>query len=696
MFYMKLYIFAFVILSIVFGVMFTPAFASEYPTIEVTIPKDMSIPPQFWNTYYYDICAGSTPLKNPTIHVITDLDGLTETSVSVDLEPYTCTFSSLYLRVKDPNSLKVGFPEISQLTVKVENIVSSGDPDRYNYFLLMCNGDERVITEVTFTTDMETSTIEYDSGTPLATCASYGITLNAKDKNSFVVKVFPSKLKEKPLSYKEPTIKLPSTLVKELGIRYNFSYSICLGEKKLDTSVIFTTDVDTQEVVDYTHGEFASPYSCAYGATISMKAKDPKSITAKFTNMETQREFEKGRKQTDIEQEQILLKQKMPLLLQELIKQYDGRFDVIVTSFNDIYQTWDGKLPIFVGSSESAGMCCFSVIWLNDDKPGNTITNTKGLFDSGPIELGTTYTYKFDTPGLYPYYSKLYPEIKHAVRVYNPATECTPGGGCGNPTLIPDTWCKSFGIMEGEKCLNEKELNKAIHEEFQRRAKVFDDRKNQAELKIIEIHDIEKELKKYNQQLLELEKIQYDIDESEYMKRYSKIVYVTEPLEQKMDKLSTEIRDLQQTNMVKFVCVKDSELLFTCNTEIKSSNELETEEPSTPTKLQSITKKINNKTFNEIENLPKNKEIKIMMDFKNEKDEQQPFAYILQISDENGVVVSLSWVSGSLGPGQVLDQTISWTPEELGKYTAETFLWQDFDSATPLSESDSIMIDVSK
>jgi hypothetical protein len=671
------------------------AFASNHPTIEIITPKDISTPPQFWNTYYYDICAGSTPLKNPTIHVITDLDGLMKDTVHVDLEPYACTFSSLYLRVKDPNSLKVGFPEISQLTVKLESITSSGDPDRYNYFLLMCNGDERVTTDVTFTTDMETSTIEYDSGTPLATCASYEITLNAKDKDSFVVKASPSKLKEKPLSYKEPTIKLPSTLVNELGIRYNFSYSICLGEKKLDTSVIFTTDVDTQEVVDSTHGEFASPYSCVYGATISMKAKDPKSITAKFTNMETQREFEKWRIQTDIEQEQILLKQKMPLLLQELLKQYEGRFDVTVTSFNNIYQTWDGKLPSSVGSSELPGMCCFSVIWLNDDKLGNTITSTKGLFDSGSIELGKTYTYKFDTPGLYPYYSKLYPEIKHAVRVYNPATECTPGGGCGNPTLIPDTWCKSFGIMEGEKCLNEKELNKAIQEEVQRRTKVFDDRKNQSELKIIEIQDLKKELEKYNKPLLDLDKMRYDIDESEYIERYNKIVYVTEPLEQKINDLSTEVNELQQTNRVNFVCVKYSELLFTCITEIKSSNELEPES-STPTKSQSITKKINNETFDEIENLPKNKEIQIMMDFKNEKDEQQPFAYILQISDENGVVVSLSWVSGSLGPGQILDQTISWIPEELGKYTAETFLWQDFDNATPLSESDSIMIDVSK
>ena len=80
-----------------------------------------------------------------------------------------------------------------------------------------------------------------------------------------------------------------------------------------------------------------------------------------------------------------------------------------------------------------------------------------------------------------------------------------------------------------------------------------------------------------------------------------------------------------------------------------------------------------------------NEEIKISMDFANNSDESQPFAYILQIKNESGVTISISHVNGLLGSGQSLDQTLSFTPDETGIYTAEKFLWSNLDNPVPLT-----------
>ena len=80
-----------------------------------------------------------------------------------------------------------------------------------------------------------------------------------------------------------------------------------------------------------------------------------------------------------------------------------------------------------------------------------------------------------------------------------------------------------------------------------------------------------------------------------------------------------------------------------------------------------------------------NEEIKVSMDFANNSDESQPFAYILQIKNETGVTISISHVNGLLGSGQSLDQTLSFTPDETGIYTAEKFLWSNLDSPVPLT-----------
>jgi len=80
-----------------------------------------------------------------------------------------------------------------------------------------------------------------------------------------------------------------------------------------------------------------------------------------------------------------------------------------------------------------------------------------------------------------------------------------------------------------------------------------------------------------------------------------------------------------------------------------------------------------------------NKQIQITSDVTNGQDRTQPFAYLVQIQNQDGVVVSLSWLSGSLGAGQSLNPSQSWTPVLPGTYTAQIFVWAGINNPDALS-----------
>src|SRR5574342_375699 len=87
-------------------------------------------------------------------------------------------------------------------------------------------------------------------------------------------------------------------------------------------------------------------------------------------------------------------------------------------------------------------------------------------------------------------------------------------------------------------------------------------------------------------------------------------------------------------------------------------------------------------------------QVQITADLTNNQDRDQPFAYLVQIQDENGVTVSLSWITGSLGPGQFMSPSQSWTPTTLGKYNVQVFVWEGVDNPDALSEPLRININV--
>jgi hypothetical protein len=72
----------------------------------------------------------------------------------------------------------------------------------------------------------------------------------------------------------------------------------------------------------------------------------------------------------------------------------------------------------------------------------------------------------------------------------------------------------------------------------------------------------------------------------------------------------------------------------------------------------------------------------------NNFDAEQPIIYILQIKDNDGFTVMLTWIKGTVNASSALDAGISWTPEEKGTYSVEIFVWKSLeDPGLPLTKS---------
>ncbi len=88
------------------------------------------------------------------------------------------------------------------------------------------------------------------------------------------------------------------------------------------------------------------------------------------------------------------------------------------------------------------------------------------------------------------------------------------------------------------------------------------------------------------------------------------------------------------------------------------------------------------------------KQIQIAADLKNNQDIKQNFAYIVQIQNENGVTVSLAWITGILEPAQSFTPALSWIPNVEGRYEATIFVWENINNPSALSPTLSLDISV--
>ncbi len=85
------------------------------------------------------------------------------------------------------------------------------------------------------------------------------------------------------------------------------------------------------------------------------------------------------------------------------------------------------------------------------------------------------------------------------------------------------------------------------------------------------------------------------------------------------------------------------------------------------------------------QNINTNQQVQVSADVTNKQDAPQPFTYIVQIQDRNGVTLKLTWFSGALNPKQTLSPAISWSTDRPGTYTAQIFVWDTIKDAAALS-----------
>jgi hypothetical protein len=100
-------------------------------------------------------------------------------------------------------------------------------------------------------------------------------------------------------------------------------------------------------------------------------------------------------------------------------------------------------------------------------------------------------------------------------------------------------------------------------------------------------------------------------------------------------------------------------------------------------------------TGKSVDKVSVDQQIQIVSNVTNQENKDQPFAYLVQIQDSNGITVSLSWITGSMTPKQTLNLGQSWLPQSAGTYTAQIFVWQSISNPNALSPPLSLQIPVS-
>ena len=97
---------------------------------------------------------------------------------------------------------------------------------------------------------------------------------------------------------------------------------------------------------------------------------------------------------------------------------------------------------------------------------------------------------------------------------------------------------------------------------------------------------------------------------------------------------------------------------------------------------------------NSLDTVSVDQQVQLTADLMNGQERSQAFAYLVQVQDANGVVVSLAWITGTLTSGQSFSPAGSWTPDMPGMYTATAFVWESLDNPTALSPPVSTTITV--
>jgi hypothetical protein len=96
-----------------------------------------------------------------------------------------------------------------------------------------------------------------------------------------------------------------------------------------------------------------------------------------------------------------------------------------------------------------------------------------------------------------------------------------------------------------------------------------------------------------------------------------------------------------------------------------------------------------------ISSVSPSQQVLIQSEIANSQKKKQAFAYIVQIKDDAGATVSLSWVTGELPPKESFRAAQSWIPDAQGVFSVEVFVWESIDNPNALSPVRSTVIEVS-
>lgn len=80
-------------------------------------------------------------------------------------------------------------------------------------------------------------------------------------------------------------------------------------------------------------------------------------------------------------------------------------------------------------------------------------------------------------------------------------------------------------------------------------------------------------------------------------------------------------------------------------------------------------------------------QILIQAELLNNQNKQQDFTYIVQVKSIDGEIIMISWFQSTLNANQASTVAQSWMPEEKGRFTIETFVWENLSNPTPLTDT---------
>ncbi len=78
-------------------------------------------------------------------------------------------------------------------------------------------------------------------------------------------------------------------------------------------------------------------------------------------------------------------------------------------------------------------------------------------------------------------------------------------------------------------------------------------------------------------------------------------------------------------------------------------------------------------------------QILVQSEVTNTQSKKQPFVYILQVKNSEGITESLSWISAQLPANESLKVAQSWMPSGPDEYSIEIFVWDSLTNLAPLS-----------